>query len=231
MEVKNMRLAVLPRHLDLKKENNDFNHKRYVNYDYELMAHKFRIGLYTIMSPYDIDDFCKLCDGLIIPGSSNKVDPAYYGGEPMNPRSIYDDFALDIKVIDCFAKNNKPILGICAGHQALNIYCGGTIGYIAADGTKPHYNTVHGVSIKKNSFAYNAFETERVNVNSYHVMHINKLGSGLEVTAQSDEGIIEAIEHKEKMMFGFQWHPEISLREDLSPEHKIFERFLECCSR
>lgn len=53
-----MRLAVLPRYINLNKDNNLFNHKRYVNCDYELMANKFGVGLCAVMSPYDIDDLC-----------------------------------------------------------------------------------------------------------------------------------------------------------------------------
>lgn len=224
-----MRLAILPRHYNLNKDGYSFNHKRYVNYDYELMANKFGVGLCAIMSPYDIEDFCSVCDGLIIPGSGNKVDPKYYGGEPMNPPSVYNDFALDIKVIDCFVKNNKPVLGICAGLQAINIYFGGTIGCIRDDDLKPHYGTVHGVNIDKDSFAYDALGTEKTNINSFHVRHINNLAKDLKVVAKSDDGIIEAVQHKEKNIFGFQWHPEVSMRDENAPEHKIFEKFIEIC--
>ena len=224
-----MRLAILPRHIELDKEKNIFNRKHYVNHEFEIMAQKFGIGLCAILSPYDIEDICSICDGLIIPGSNNKVNPSYYGGEAMNPPPKHDDFALDIKVIDCFAKNNKPILGICAGHQAINIYCGGTIGYITNDGSRPHYKTTHAVNIEKGSFIYNALETDRTNINSYHIMHINKLGENLDVVAKSDDGIIEAIEHKEKEIFGVQWHPEESLNKESSPEHKIFKKFIDIC--
>lgn len=92
-----MKLAVLPRYLDIKRENGAFNHKHYVNHHYEMIAKEMGIGLCAIISPYEFEDFCSLCDGLIIPGSSNKVNPSYYGGEPMNPPPVYDDFALDIK--------------------------------------------------------------------------------------------------------------------------------------
>lgn len=226
-----MKLATLPRYLDLNKENNDFNLKHYLNHDFILMSQKLGIGLCTIMSPYECEDFCSMCDGLIIPGSANKVNPSYYGEEPMNPPPDYDVFALDLKVIDYFIKNNKPVFGICAGLQAINIYFGGKIGYITTDGTKPHYQTTHPVNIKKDSFVYDAFKSERADINSYHVMHINKLGSELDVVAESDEGIIEAIENKERRIFGVQWHPEQSFRTDNSTEHNLFKNFLECCRK
>lgn len=226
-----MKLAILPRYIDLKKENSAFNLKHYVNHDYELLAHKFGVGLCAILSPYDCEDFCAICDGLIVPGSMNKVNPSYYGEEAMDPPPVHDDFALDIKVIDCFAKSNKPILGICAGHQAINIYFGGKIGWITDDGTKAHYCTTHNVNIKPGSFVYDALQSETAQINSYHVLHVKQLGSGLDVVARSDEGIIEAVENKERRIYGVQWHPELSFKQESSTEHKLFENFLEQCRR
>jgi len=224
-----MKLAVLPRYVDLKKENNPFNLKHCVNHDFELMAKKFEIGLCSVLSPFEFQDICDLCSGLIIPGSNNKVNPAYYGGEPMNPPPVYDEFALDLKVLDYFVKNNKPVFGICAGHQAINIYFGGTINYITEDGTKPHSGTKHCVNVDKNSFVYDAFKSEKISVNSYHVMHIDNLGKDLKVVCTSDDGIIEAIENREKRIFATQWHPEKCFENDNFAEMKLFENFIECC--
>lgn len=221
-----MKLAVLPRYLDLKKENYDFNLKHYVNHDYILMAQQMGVGLCAIMSPNECEDYASFCDGLIIPGSNNRVNPVYYGGEPMNPPPDYDVFALDIKVIDAFAKAGKPIFGICAGHQAINIYFGGTIGCITEDGTKPHSNTSHFIKIKQDSFVYDAFKSERAEINSYHVRHIKKIGKDLDVVAKSDDGIIEAVENKERRIFGVQWHPERCFKKEESPEKKLFENFI-----
>lgn len=226
-----MKIAILPRYVDLKIENSAWNHKHCVNHDFELMAHEFGVGLYTIMSPYDCEAFCLMCDGLIIPGSNNRVNPAYYGGEPMDPPPVHDDFALDSKIINCFAKNNKPIFGICAGLQALNICFGGTIGRITEDGSKPHYDTVHPVNIKPSSFVHDVYGSERAEINSYHVMHINKLASCFDVVAKSDDGIIEAIENKERRIFATQWHPEKSFREKYSIEQELFKNFLDICRK
>ena len=226
-----MRIAILPRFIDLKTEARAWDLKHYVNHDFEMMAQKFGIALYSVISPCESEDICSFCDGLIIPGSNNKVNPSYYGGEAMDPPPVYDDFARDYKMIDYFVKNNKPVFGICAGHQAINIYFGGSIGYITNDGTKPHYSTNHSVNIKPGSFIHSALGTEKTMINSYHVMHIDKLGNDLDVTATSDEGIIEAIQHKEKNVFGVQWHPERSFRGENPAEVKIFENFLECCRK
>ncbi len=224
-----MRLAILPRYIDLEVEGSVWNRRHYIVHQYERMAKEFRIGLCNIMSPYGFEEVCELCDGLIIPGSSTKVNPSYYGEEPMNPPPVYDEFALDLKLMDYFIKREKPILGICAGHQALNIYFGGTIGRIP--GNDPHKNVTHLIKIKEDSFVYDAFGCESVTVNSHHVLEIKKLGRGLDVVATSEEGIIEAVENKEKKIFATQWHPERCFEGGNSSEKKIFENFLACCKK
>lgn len=228
-----MRLAILPRMIDTNegKENAAPYFRYVVNKDFEVLAKKYGFGLCTIMPPYEWQEICDLCDGLIIPGSGTKVNPSYYGQEPMDPPPEYDEYAFDSAVMDYFVKQNKPVLGICAGHQAINIYFGGTIEYITNDGTRPHYTGPHPVNIKPGSFVYDALKTERTEINSFHVMYTDVIGEGLEVVAISDDGIVEAVQHKEKKVFGVQWHPEKNCYIENSPEMKIFENFIECCKK
>ena len=220
-----MRLAILPRYIDLNRENAPSNKKLYINCDFDDMARKLGVGLCAILTPDDCEDILAICDGLIIPGSPNGVNPAYYGKTARVP--VYDEYALDSKVLDCFVKHDKPVLGICAGHQAINIYFGGTIGYVGGDNPNRHSRTTHSVNFKKGSFLYDAFGTERKTINSYHVMHVDKLADCLEVVAESDDGIIEGFKHKDKNIFGVQWHPERSFDE----ERKLLENFLELCKK
>ena len=66
-------------------------------------------------------------DGLIIPGGAD-VDPALYGEE--NTACMGVDRALDdleMELIDYAVKRYVPILGICRGHQILNVYFGGSL--------------------------------------------------------------------------------------------------------
>lgn len=225
-----MRIAVLPRYINLGKKDSVWNERHYILHQYERMATRLGIGLCVIISPYDFEAVCELCDGLIIPGSANMVNPSYYGGEPMNPPPVHDDFSLDLKVADYFVKNEKPVLGICAGLQALNIYFGGTIGLIS-ETERPHSNVTHGINITKDSFVYDVFGSSRATVNSYHVREIKKLGRGLEVVATADDGVIEAVENKEKRIIATQWHPERCFENENSVEEKLFENFLSICAK
>ena len=225
-----MRLAVLPRFIDLNTPNTPSTKKLYANQDFEMMANEFGVGIVTIVSQYGLDDICSFCDGLIIPGSSTGVNPKYYGGTPLANPQVFDEYALDSKLIDLFVKGDKPILGICAGHQALNIYFGGTIGYVTTDGTKPHSSGDHPVDIVPGSFVYDAFKTQKGTINSYHIMHTDKIGKDLEVVARSHDGIVEAFKHKTKNIFGVQWHPERDFTQ--KPENKeLLKNFIECCKK
>lgn len=76
------------------------------------------------MDPSDI----AACDGVILPGGLPDVDPSNYGER--NTACDVIDPGLDmaqLKMLDTAAASNKPILGICRGHQLLNVYYGGTL--------------------------------------------------------------------------------------------------------
>lgn len=73
------------------------------------------------------------------------------------------------------------------------------------------------------------FKSERATVNTYHGWEIGKLAPGLDVVAKSADGVIEAVECKEKKIFATQWHPEQSFHTGDAIENKFIENFIECC--
>ena len=78
-------------------------------------------------------------DGVVLPGGGD-VDPRLYGEEP-GP-TLYDvseeqdrlDFAVARHALD----SGTPVLGICRGHQLLNVLYGGTLIQDMTPGTVPH---------------------------------------------------------------------------------------------
>ena len=214
-----------------------------------LMAQELGIGLTTIVTEYDFEKVCAVCDGLIVPGSPIDIDPTYYGGEPFDPPAIADEYALDRKVIDCFARQGKPMFGVCGGIQALNVFFGGTLKRVKdlrdtsvsethrflAEATDPRGNVieyhVHAIDIEKDSFVYDVYGADSYTVNSYHSWAVDSLAPGFRIVAKSKDGIVEAIEWKEKYIFATQWHPELGFFINDAKEKQLFVNFLDCCRR
>ena len=66
----------------------------------------------------------------------------------------------------------------------------------------PYTNVAHYVKIRKESPLYDLLLTERLGVNSYHHQAVKKLGTDLEIMAESEDGLIEAIRHTKKASYG-----------------------------
>ena len=224
-----MKIATLVREMDMPTPG-AFSHRFYIMADYYDMAIENGFELVGIMSGMDPEEICASCDGLIVPGSGKGIDPKYYGGEPMDPPQKIDEYALDAKIIDIFVRAGKPIFGVCGGHQDLNIYFGGTIEKIDYD---PHQDEkkYHTVTVEKDSFVYDVFEDTEAFVNSYHRWAIGKLAPNLKVVARcKSDGVIEAIEDKERHIFATQWHPEQSFHTGDPIEKKFFSNFIKLCA-
>jgi putative glutamine amidotransferase len=79
-------------------------------------------------TPQRVAKILSTCQGILLPGSPADIDPQKYGqlpngSEPPDPaRSAVDELLLQ----DAF-NLYKPILAICQGHQALNVWRNGTL--------------------------------------------------------------------------------------------------------
>lgn len=98
----------------------------------------------------------------------------------------------------------KPMLGICLGHQALGEAMGGKV----VHAVHPH----HGVETKiRQTFhrMFNGFE-ENFTVGRYHSLVLKPQANAAEYleTAHSMEGEVMAIAHHKKLIWGMQFHPE-----------------------
>jgi putative glutamine amidotransferase len=181
-------------------------------------------------------------DGILLPGSNTDVDPHLYGEEP-HPKLgtvIPEKDATDQLVLAEAERRNMPLLGICFGMQALNVYRGGTLiqdiasqvkGHIKHDQGLPATRPSHGLRIEKGSIlATLPAVKDKVKVNSSHHQAVRKLGKNLKAVAWAVDGVIECIEDKRRNRFnlGVQWHPELTAPgDDLSKQ--IFELFIEIC--
>lgn len=176
----------------------------YIPKEFVDVFNKLNVLLLPIVSDTNLDEFVEMCDGLIVPGSYQDVNPSYYNELPLKGKTYdIDEYGFDSRIISLFLKANKPILGICAGLQELNVYFGGTLNQYIEN----HSDNIHSINIKKDTFIYDVFNSDKANVNSLHHQCIKDVAKGFVVSAISDDGIVEAIE-KDNIV-AVQWHPEV----------------------
>lgn len=129
---------------------------------------------------------------------------------------IPSEAGLLLDVIRTYA-GKKPMLGVCLGHQAIGEAFGGQLTNlsdvfhgVATEGTVLPISD--GVANADGAIVDSIFAdlTSRITMGRYHSWVVSKDGfpSCLEVTAESDEGQIMALRHREYDIRGIQFHPE-----------------------
>ena len=108
-----------------------------------------------------------------------------------------------LKIVKHFYKN-IPILGVCLGHQIIGQVFGSKIIQIK--------KLMHGKTsiIKSNRIGILKNLPSKFEATRYHSLIIDKktLSNELEVTAQTEDGIIMGVKHKKYNIHGVQFHPE-----------------------
>ncbi len=96
---------------------------------------------------------------------------------------------------------DKPILGVCLGHQALIEFFGGTLENIAP---------VHGkaVAIEHDGRSLFTGLEPGIRVARYHSWAAGEVPAELEVSARAADGTVMAVRHKRLPIEGIQFHPE-----------------------
>lgn len=213
-----MRVAIIGR-MDEYEPNRPFEKFCYLDNWFKEIFDELEILLIPIISDKNIDDVVSLCDALVVTGSPNDIDPKYYGQELMDGKKLkFDEYPFVRKVVKYFANLNKPILGICAGIQEINVIFGGTLNQ-SIEGHNLRDQSMHNINFEDDSFLYEVYECNKINVNSYHRQSIKDLADGFKIIALSDDGVIEGIE-KDNIV-AVQWHPEALY------DIKLFKSFIE----
>ena len=151
-------------------------------------------------------DYLLGLDGIIFQGGDN-----------------YEDY--EFSYLELAYKNNIPVLGICAGMQLMGEFFGGKLKEV--DGHKKKEDKyAHRITINPVSKLYQIFKKEKIEVNSRHNFGVE--GTGLLISATSDN-VIEAIEDPDKSFFiGVQWHPELMFSYD-NDQKRLFDYFIKVC--
>jgi len=112
-----------------------------------------------------------------------------------------------------------PILGVCLGHQAIGEALGGRVVRAPAP--------VHGTSwlVRHESTPLFAGLSNPFRAGRYHSLCVVEatLPPEVRVTARTDDGVVMAIEHRTRPLFGVQFHPESVLTES---GHRLLANFL-----
>ena len=137
-----------------------------------------------------------------VPNASNQIEKlltyinpsliVLTGGENFGENMDRDD--TENAILKFALKNPKIIIfGLCRGMQLIAMQFGGELGSV-----ENHVGVNHTI----NGNLYSG------KVNSYHTNQILSLPNELQVTARSEDGVIEAIKHISLPWTGWMWHPE-----------------------
>ncbi len=115
----------------------------------------------------------------------------------------------------------RPLLGVCLGHQALAIACGGSV-----ERTAP----VHGkvAAVRHDGSGLFADVPSPMSATRYHSLAVGALPPALIGCAWSDDGTLMAMRHADAPAYGVQFHPE-----SVATEHgaALIGAFVALCGR
>jgi len=169
--------------------------------------------------------------GLVLTGGED-IDPEHFGqaahAETSAPHQRRDSY--ELALAREAHERRIPTLAICRGAQLVNVALHGTLvqdipsqrpGQIEHNQTDRRTERVHPVSIEAGSRLSRVLGTTTIATNSSHHQSVDAVGRGLCVTAQTADGIIEALEPTDPAwwMLAVQWHPEeLTATPDTSPK-------------
>ena len=189
-------------------------------------------------------------DGVLLTGGED-VDPRLYvNGLPARLRKTVtvtpDGGERDLRellLIDEVFRQRKPLLGVCRGHQVLNVALGGTL-IVDIRSQMPQAivhrrmdrrsEMVHEVQLTGTGLLAKITGRKTLGVNSTHHQAVGRVAPPLQVIARSDDGVVESMQLKPSpvrmlpFLLSVQFHPERLA--DRYPEHRaIFTAFTQAC--
>ncbi len=162
-------------------------------------------------------------DGVVFSGGED-VEPMRFGEETVPDKDVSVSLGRDQFEFNFFEQvyqRGIPILGICRGHQFINVALGGTLYQdltLVAKKTFEHesdwrYGTSHPVELEKDSRLAAILKQSQIDCNTNHHQVLKKVAPGLKVVGICPtDGIIEACEAQDgRPLITVQWHPEMML--------------------
>lgn len=146
-------------------------------------------------------------DALLLPGGGD-LEPWRYGQENTASRNLEPERdEAELRLLQEFTAAGKPVLGICRGLQAVNVFFGGTLAQdVPGHGAWKNGDRLHGVRTAPSPLR--PLCGEAVAVNSAHHQAVDRLGGGLRAVQWAEDGVVEALCHRRLPVWAVQWHPE-----------------------
>jgi putative glutamine amidotransferase len=175
-------------------------------------------------------------DGLLLSGGAD-VHPSYYGRPLDGSREIEPDRdGLELAAWAAAEARGLPVLGICRGFQAINVFSGGTLLQDVAGHAGPGYltgqATMHEIRIDPATRFGSLAGRATLEVNTYHHQAVrpSDLAPSLVAAAWAESqvgDVVEALEGSgDRFIVGLQCHPE---RTEFSPPEleRVWAAFVE----
>jgi putative glutamine amidotransferase len=135
--------------------------------------------------------------------------------------------------------DGKPVLGICRGHQMLNVALGGTLyqdipselpeslDHRFSEHAKDGSVLAHEIQISEESWLAEVLEQTVIKTNSMHHQAVRDVAPGLRVVGTSSDGIVEVIEStNDHFAVGIQSHPEELWNTTEQRWEKLFKAYI-----
>jgi anthranilate synthase component 2 len=148
----------------------------------------------------DVDDLARFSHVVLSPGPGSPDETA--------------DFAVGR---DLLLRAEQPVLGVCLGMQGLVTTYGGRVAPVHPVHGEVSAVTHEGAGLF--SGVPSPFGAVR-----YHSLAAVEVPDCLRVTARSEDGVVQGVEHRSLPLWGVQFHPESVLTEH---GHRIVANFLE----
>jgi para-aminobenzoate synthetase component 2 len=133
-----------------------------------------------------------------------------------------EDAGACIEIVNAAIEKQKPLLGVCLGHQAIGAALGGTVSRAP--------ELLHGKTSQVQHENEGVFKDLKspFRATRYHSLAIEtpSVPEELLVTATTDTGVIMGVKHKSAPIEGVQFHPESVLTEG---GHRLLANWLETC--
>lgn len=207
-------------------------------------GNEIRIGPYEValreagLEPVRNPESLASLGGLLLSGGAD-INPALYGQERTFESDAADDQrdALETHLLREALAADIPVFAICRGLQLFNVVCGGTlVQHLASTPVhrqKPQnsesgkHPAAHRIWVAPNTRLAEIIGPGGHDVNSRHHQAVDRMAEGLNVSAISEDGVIEGLEKPgAAFAIAVQWHPEDRIFVN-DEDRKLFAAFAE----